>query len=124
MDNAVANTITITPTPEVFMAGSLMVRAWVGETRDGVDVTALVASVSLRGHEPIPGLTPIPPPEPDWDPRVREAVGRIWRIAAKLLPEEADGLACVMERLTGGKLDVKARQAAASSFLTYAKLCE
>jgi hypothetical protein len=109
--------MTIRPTEKFFMAGTVMVRAWTGKTRDGIEVVALVASVALPSGGPMPGLKPIPPPIPAWEPRTRAAVGRIWNIAGKMLPEEIEGLATAMEHLAGKGWPLEYRKKLADDFL-------
>jgi hypothetical protein len=89
--------ITISPTREFFEAGGVLVRAWKGADQRGVEIVAMVAGVAVPSLEPMPGLTPVPPPEPDWSDPVRQAMGRMWQAAGRLEDNEAEALTLMAE---------------------------
>ena len=57
--------ITIVPTPQFFMAGEVMVRAWQGTDALGSPVIALVVAVAGPNGAPeaFDGLVEVPPPD-------------------------------------------------------------
>jgi hypothetical protein len=56
--------ITVEPTPQFFMAGEVMVRAWKGHDAEGNQVVALISAVRVSADtSAYDGLVSIPPPD-------------------------------------------------------------
>jgi hypothetical protein len=109
--------ITLSPTEEFFRTNDeILVRAWTGTNEAGEHVDALVAAVRSSGFE-MPGLVPIPPPNPTWSPAVQEAMDRLWLIAGILVDEEAIGVVRMAEFLASSTLTVEQRKFAGQKFI-------
>jgi hypothetical protein len=81
--------ITISPTPEFFMAGDVMVRMWTGTDQNGNHLVALVTAVGFSGQaeDIAEGLVSIPPPD--------EAEARRWAeevMSGRPFKEDKDAL--------------------------------
>lgn len=108
-DDVKASAITIAPTPAFFEAGGVLFRCWKGSTSEGLPVRALVSAIEVQGADfEMPGLVPVPPPNPEWSPTLSRAMGRLWTISGKLLDAEAEMIVAFAEHLAG--LDEEARR--------------
>ena len=82
--------ITIEPTEHFFMADDVVIRAWKGQSADGLDVTAFVCAVQVEGGpDHNDGLVSIPPPNPEDAQRwAQEVVARAMTLDQTLQPGE------------------------------------
>lgn len=103
--------ITIRPTPKMFMLGDVMVRAWEGATEIGVPVVALVSVVQVaNGELAMPGLVSIPPPHPNQSVARQLAMGTLWHTLAALMDDEVTAISAVAAALATCESDPVVRE--------------